>query len=102
MSACGALQIADQLGPGHFGHDHVADDQIELLLLEQLDGFGAARAGDRLVIEVLQRIDGRGAHPRIVLDQQDARAGNDASRSRRAGAAGCMPDLGRGASVRGR
>ena len=45
-------------------------------LVEQLDRLGAAGAGDRLVIEVLERADGRGAHARIVLDQQDARAGH--------------------------
>ena len=43
-------------------------------LLEQLDRLGAARAGDRLVIQILECIDGRRADPWIVLDQQDARA----------------------------
>ena len=71
-----AFKCADQLGAGHFRHDDVADDEVEFLLLEQLDGFGAARAGDRLVIEVLERIDRRRADPGIILDQQDARAGH--------------------------
>ena len=93
--------MADELGAGHFRHDHVADDQVELLLLEQLDRFGAARAGDRLIIQIFQRIDGRRPDPRIVLDQQDARSGD----MRLAfGALGrrVQPDRGRGDSVRGR
>ena len=47
-----------------------------ILRVEQLDRLGAAAAGDRIVIEVLERADGRGAHARIVLDQQDAGAGD--------------------------
>src|SRR5205085_11773252 len=48
----------------------------EGLRVEQLDGLGASGAGDRVVIEVLERADGRGTDSRIVLDQKDAGAGN--------------------------
>ena len=75
-SGCVDLQVADQLRAGHFGHDDVGDDQVEFLLSNKLDGLGAAGAGDRLVVQILKRIDGRRADPRIVLDQQDARAGD--------------------------
>src|SRR5262249_13883223 len=68
------LQVPDQLGPGHLGHDHVADDEVELLRLEQLYRFRPARAGDGLVIQILERADGRGAHAGVVLDEQDAGA----------------------------
>ena len=44
--------------------------------VEHLDRLGAAGAGDRFVIEVLERTDGRGADPRVVLDDQDPRAGH--------------------------
>ena len=68
---------------------------------EQLDRLGAAGAGDRLVIQVLERADGRGAHPRIVLDEQDLGAGDvDVALARlgRGVGAGLRPS----ASVRGR
>src|SRR5574338_81701 len=76
IAGVGGLEVADQLGAGHLGHDHVGNDEIEYVGLEQLDRLGAAAAGDRLVVEVLERSDGRSAHPRVVLDQQDPRAGD--------------------------
>ena len=68
--------MADQLGAGHLGHDYVGDDQIEFLRVEHLDRLGAAGAGDRFVVEILERADSRGADARIVLDDQDAGAGD--------------------------
>ena len=72
----GLLKVPDQLWAGHLGHDHVADDEVEFLGPEDLDGFGAAPAGDRIIIQVLERIDRRHAHARIVLDEQDPRTGD--------------------------
>ena len=63
-------------GPAHLGHDHVADDEIEILALEQVDRLCAAAAGDRLVIQILERADGRGADSRVVLDEQYSSTGD--------------------------
>ncbi len=68
--------MPDQLGAAHLGHDHVADDEVEILALEQIDRLGAAAAGDRLVIEILKSTDGRSADARVVFDEQDTGAGD--------------------------
>ena len=53
------LQMLDQLRSRHLRHDHVADDKVEGLAFEEVDRFGAAAASDRIVVEVLQGLDGR-------------------------------------------
>src|SRR6185369_919066 len=66
------FQVADELGSGHLGHDHVGDDKVENLRVEELDRFGSASAGDRLIIEILERSYGGGADSRVILDQKDS------------------------------
>jgi len=70
LAILGLLQVADELGAGHLGHDHVADDEVERPGFEQFDRFRAARAGNRVIIQVLERSDSCGANARVILDQQ--------------------------------
>ena len=65
-------QLVEELDARHLGHDDVADDEVERLLVEQLERMLRRGHALRLVAAAPQDLDRQLPHHRLVVDDQDS------------------------------
>ena len=81
----------EQLEAGEAGHDHVADDEVELVVLEQRQRtLGALRAGD-LVAGGLENLHHEPADHVLVVDHEDPAQRSSSSSQRGRRRVNCAP-----------